>query len=40
VFDTLKALDKKFGGVGAWLRAAGFGDDELVALRDQLIEPR
>jgi protein-tyrosine phosphatase len=40
VFDTLKALDKKFGGVRAWLRAAGFGDDELVALLDQLTEPR
>jgi len=35
----LEALDEQFGGVRAWLRAAGLGEDELKALRARLTEP-
>jgi protein tyrosine/serine phosphatase len=36
----LEALDEQFGGVHAWLRAAGLRDDELEALNDRLTEGR
>ncbi|MFF3573807.1 tyrosine-protein phosphatase [Nocardia jiangxiensis] len=35
----LSALDEHFGGIQTWLRDAGFGADELAALRDRLTEP-
>jgi hypothetical protein len=35
----LAALDEEFGGIRAWLSEAGFGDDELAALRERLTEP-
>ena len=35
----LAALDAEYGGARGWLRSAGFGDDELVALRERLTKP-
>jgi hypothetical protein len=35
----LAALDERFGGIRTWLRDAGFGANELAALRDRLTDP-
>lgn len=32
-------LDRQFGGITAWLANAGFGEDELIALRNKMTVP-